>query len=238
MNLNSKRIFVALDFPSLEKASALASALGDKVGFKVGLELNIAAGTPAVIEAIGRNVFLDLKLHDIPNTVAGAVKAAAQHRVKMLNLHCLGDKPMMEAARSAADQVFVETGNYRPLILGVTILTSHDRAGLTRIGIDPNLSMEKIVEKLTILAVESGLDGVVCSPREIVNVRSVVCEDGFIVVTPGIRRKTDPADDQKRTMSATEAIHAGASFLVIGRPITQAADPVGAAEEFIAEVEP
>lgn len=236
MNADGKRILVALDVPSLDKASAIAKPLRDKVGFKVGMELNTAAGTPSVIEAIGRDVLLDLKFHDIPNTVAGAVKAAALHQVRMLNVHCLGGKAMMAAARAAANQVFVETKTYRPLVIGVTILTSHDRASLTSIGIDPNLSMEEIVRKLAILASESGLNGVVCSPKEIVMVKRTVRDEGFIVVTPGIRKNTDPPDDQKRTMSAREAIDLGASYLVIGRPITQAADPVEAAEQFIAEI--
>lgn len=227
---------VALDFPSLDKALPVARSLRGKVGFKVGMELNTAAGTPAVVETVGEDVFLDLKFHDIPNTVAGAVKAAAQHRVRMLNVHCLGGKAMMEAARAAANQVFVETRNYRPMVIGVTILTSHDRSSLDQIGINFSLSMEEIVRKLTILAVESGLDGVVCSPKEIAMVRKTVCDEGFIVITPAIRRKTDKPDDQKRTMTASEAIGLGASYLVIGRPITQAANPVEAAEQFIAEI--
>ena len=236
MSVNGQNILVALDFPSLSKASVIAEPLRGKVGFKVGMELNTAAGTPSVIATIGEDVFLDLKFHDIPNTVAGAVKAAALHRVKMLNVHCLGGKAMMEAARSAANEVFIKTKNYRPLVIGVTILTSHDRKQLDSIGIDLNLSMEEIVRKLTVLAVESGLDGVVCSPKEITVVRKTVCDDGFIVVTPGIRKSTDPPDDQKRTMSASEAVGLGASYLVIGRPITQALDPVEAAEQFIAEI--
>lgn len=235
---NGKRILVALDVPSLDKASAIAKSLRDKVGFKVGMELNTAAGTPAVVEEIGKDVFLDLKFHDIPNTVAGAVKAAAQHRVWMLNVHCLGGKAMMQAASTAASEIFAETKTYQPLVIGVAILTSHDRASLNTIGIDPNLSMEQIVEKLTILAIESGLDGVVTSPKEITTVRRIAQNDRFLIITPGIRKNTDPPDDQKRTMSAREAIDIGASYLVIGRPITQAADPVEAAEQFIAEISP
>jgi len=236
MSENGQRILVALDFPSLDKASAVARPLRGKTGFKVGMELNTAAGTPAVVKEVGEDVFLDLKFHDIPNTVAGAVRAAAMHRVRILNVHCLGGQTMMEAARSAANEVFVTTKNYRPLVIGVTILTSHDRASLATIGIDPSLSMEEIVRKLTILAIESGLDGVVCSPKEITVVRKTACDEGFVIVTPGIRKSADPADDQKRTMSAREAIDLGASYLVIGRPIAQAADPVEAAEQFIAEI--
>lgn len=236
MSANGKSILVALDFPSLSKAAAIANPLRGKVGFKVGMELNTAAGTPAVVAEIGEDVFLDLKFHDIPNTVAGAVKAAAQHRVRMLNVHCLGGKAMMKAARTAVGEIFVKTNSYRPLIIGVTILTSHDRTSLDAIGIDPFLPMQEIVKKLTILAMESGLDGVVSSPKEIATIRRTVCDDGFIIVTPGIRKSTDPPDDQKRTLSAREAIDLGASYLVIGRPITQAANPVEAAEQFIAEI--
>ena len=235
------RILVALDFPSLDKARTIARLLQGKTGFKVGMELNTAAGTPEVIRAVGsKNVFLDLKYHDIPNTVAGAVKAAAIHRVKMLNVHCLGGKPMMEAANNAAIETEVETkGTYRPLVIGVAILTSHDRASLVSIGIDPNLSMEEIVSKLTILAAESGLDGVVCSPKEIRTVRRAVRDNKFLIVTPGIRKNTDPPDDQKRTMTAREAVDLGSNHLVIGRPITKYNDPaevVEAAERFIAEI--
>ena len=238
MSTNGQRILVALDFPTLDEAMVVARPLRGKTGFKVGMELNTAAGTPAVVEAVGKDVFLDLKFHDIPNTVAGAVKAACAHGVQMLNVHCLGGEAMMCAARQAADEYFNEHGwRPRPLIIGVTILTSHDRASLTVIGIDPNLSMEEIVKKLTILAVESGLDGVVCSPKEITTVRKTVCDGGFLVITPGIRKSTDPSDDQKQIMTAGEAISLGANYLVIGRPITQAADPVEAAEQFIAEID-
>jgi orotidine-5'-phosphate decarboxylase len=232
-----KRILTALDFPTLYEAMPVVNLLRGKVGFKVGLEINISVGTPVVVNAVGKDVFLDLKIHDIPNTAASAIKAAALHQVKMINVHCLGGKAMMEAASREACEVFVDGQRfYRPLLVGVTILTSHDRGSLDQIGIDPNLSIEKIVEKLAILAAESNLDGVVCSAQEITTVRKAVCNDDFIIVTPGIRRKIDPPDDQKRTMSAAEAIGLGATYLVIGRPITKSADPVAAVEGFITEI--
>ena len=231
------RILVALDFPTLEKAMVVATPLRGKTGFKVGMQLNTAAGSPAVIAALGRDVFLDLKFHDIPNTVAGAALAAGYLGVKMFNVHCLGGKLMMEAAVKAAHSILIDVPGYRPLVIGVTILTSHDEASLTAIGIDPMMSMEAIVRRLTIMAMESGLDGVVCSPHEILTVKRVVPRgDNFLIITPGIRKSTDPPDDQKRTMTAREARDLGADYLVIGRPITNAADPVAAAEEFIAEI--
>ena len=233
---NRSRILVALDCNSLHTAYSIAEPLRGMVGFKVGLELNTAVGTANVVGAIGKDVFLDLKFHDIPNTGANAVKAAALHRVRMLNVHCMGGKTMMQAARTAADEVFVGTKVYRPLVIGVTILTSHDRASLADIGIDPTLSMEKIVGKLAILAAESGLDGIVCSPREIAIVRKAVCDDTFIIVTPGIRSRGAKPDDQKRTMTAREAVDLGADYLVIGRPITEAPDPVAATKEFLEEI--
>lgn len=233
---NDSKIIVAMDFSDIVAASRVAGPLLGKVKFKVGLQLCTSVGTPQVISSFGSDVFLDLKFHDIPNTVHGAVEAAASLGVWMFNVHCLGGREMMRAARQAADETFAKTKDYRPLIIGVTILTSHDRKSLDQINIDPNLSTEKIVESLAVLALESGLDGVVCSPREIEVVRKTVCDDGFLIVTPGIRKKNAPADDQKRTMTASEAMNLGASYLVIGRPIAQVADPLAAAEEFIEEI--
>ncbi|MDO8715356.1 MAG: orotidine-5'-phosphate decarboxylase [Dehalococcoidales bacterium] len=235
MSSSGKRILVALDFPTLDKASALVQRLRSKTGFKAGMELCTAEGVPAVVEATGEDVFLDLKFDDIPNTIAGAVKAAARHHVKMLNVHCSGG-PAMKAARQAADEVFVNTNGYRPLLIGVTVLTSHTRESLAAIGIDPNLSIEELVTKRAILAMESGLDGVVCSPQEIKAVRKAVCDEGFLIITPGIRGKDAPPDDQKRTMTAREAVDLGANYLVIGRPITNDPEPEAAADRFIEEI--
>ena len=229
------KILTALDFPTIDQAAAMADRLRGKTGFKVGLELNTGAGTPAVVDAIGEDVFLDLKFHDIPNTVAGAVKAACGHGVAMLNVHCLGGEQMMRAASKAANEWFVQHG-WRPMIIGVTILTSHDQASLLKIGIDPSLTVEQIVGRLAALAANSGLDGVVCSPKEITIVRQTVCDDGFLVVTPGIRSASAPEDDQKRTMPARQAVDLGATNLVIGRPITGASDPLEVAESFLAEI--
>lgn len=236
MSENGRRILVALDYPDLVSAALIAEPLRQRVGFKVGMQLNTAAGTPAVIHRLGTDVFLDLKFHDIPNTVAGAVTAAAKHGVKMLNVHCLGGLEMMRAARGAADKVFIETGGYRPLVIGVTVLTSQNRESLRQVGIDPSLSVDEAVMRLSMLAVEAGLDGVVSSPQEITSIRRTVCDHGFLIVTPGIRRKDAKPDDQRRTMTAREAIDHGADYLVIGRPITGAPDPLEAAEEFIEEI--
>lgn len=227
-------LLVALDVDAPEKAIVLSEKLKGHVGgFKVGSQL-FTLGGPDVVRAIGPT-FLDLKFHDIPNTVAGAAKAAAQLGVRMFNVHCLGGSKMMKAARTAMDEVFNSTGT-RPLILGVTILTSHDQASLAEVGIDPNLPIPQRVAKLAALAHKSGLDGVVCSPQEIEIVRSTVCDSGFLIVTPGIRRESDPADDQNRTMTVGEAVRRGASYLVVGRPIIAQLDPVAAADAIAEEI--
>jgi orotidine-5'-phosphate decarboxylase len=228
-------ILVALDFPTLDQAAAVAAKLKDKAKFKVGMQLCTAAGPPNVVNTIGQDVFLDLKFHDIPNTVAGAVAAASDLGVWMVNVHCLGGEKMMRAARNAADEAFVKSKK-RPLIIGVTILTSHDLPSLKQIGIEAS-TVEEAVAKLAKLAVKCGLDGVVCSPREITAVREAVCDGGFIIVTPGIRAADALPDDQMRTMTAGEAIRRGSTYVVIGRPITGAEDPVLKYDAFANEID-
>lgn len=224
--LSRPPFFVALDVPSAQEAVALAETLRPHVGgFKVGLELFVAAG-PQIIEQIGApDVFLDLKFHDIPNTAAGAARSAARLGTMMFNLHCLGGLDMMRAAADAAREE-----NATSKIIGVTVLTSHDQPSLARLGLDDE--PETIVRRLALLAREAGLDGVVCSAREIAAV-CAECGDDFLLVTPGIRPTGGELGDQKRTMTPREALDAGASWLVIGRPITAAPDPIEAARRVL-----
>jgi orotidine-5'-phosphate decarboxylase len=223
--LDSKRIIVALDVPEMKAAMALAARLDARLcRVKVGKELFTAAG-PAVVAALnerGFDVFLDLKYHDIPNTVAGACRAAARLGVWMLNVHASGGEAMMRAAREAVAGV-----SRPPLILGVTILTSLADADLGRIGFSG--SARDNVLRLARLARESGLDGVVCSAQEAEALRAA-CGDDFLLVTPGIRLASDARGDQARVVTPKEAVRLGASHLVIGRPITESADPVATLE--------
>jgi orotidine-5'-phosphate decarboxylase len=227
------RILVALDVESAERAIALAGAVRGAVGgVKIGKQLFTAEG-PAVVRALaerGDRVFLDLKFHDIPNTVAGAVAAAVATGAWMVNVHASGGRRMMQAAAAAAADTAARLGRERPLVIGVTVLTSLDEAQLRETGVTNGL-LDQVVH-LAALAQRSGLDGVVASPHEIVAIRRA-CGPDFLVVTPGIRpRTTTPAaDDQARTMEPAEAIEAGASYLVIGRPITSAPDPRAAAQD-------
>lgn len=231
-----KRIIVALDFPTLNQASRMSELLGDRFGYKIGMQLNAAAGTPVVLDAVGTSeTFLDLKFKDIPNTVAGAVEAAAQKGVWMMNLHIDGGIPMMQAAVKARDAVQKRTG-HRSLLIGVTVLTSLDDNALEALGIYAEMPVVEMVTELSIRACVSGLDGVVCSPQEIEKVRKAVPSQKFLIVTPGIRANDAPSDDQRRTMTASEAIDRGATHLVIGRPITQAENPQEAAEKILTSI--
>ncbi len=210
-------VILALDVPSREDALRLVDSVPEARWVKVGPVLLTGAGTALVGELVDRSlqVFLDLKWHDIPNTVAGAVAAAADMGVAMATVHTLGGPAMMTAAAQAAGQVSV---------VGVTVLTSHTSAewALT-LGRDDQ-PLESEVTRLTQLARESGLDGVVCSPREIQSVREVLGE-GSLIVTPGIRRNNDAAGDQARIATPEAAAAAGASHLVVGRPVILASDP-------------
>jgi len=223
-------IIVALDMPLADQAVALAEQVAPAVGaFKVGSELFTAAGPEIVrrIRATGAAVFLDLKFHDIPNTVAKAVASAVRLDVQMLTIHTSGGAAMMKAAEESARTTAEACGWPPPLVLGVTVLTSMDGAELTSLGMQANVGQQ--VERLARLASASGLRGLVCSPLELAGLRQIVPES-MQLITPGIRGPGDAAGDQKRTLSAPEALEAGADWLVIGRPIYAAADPRVAAE--------
>lgn len=219
--MDNKRVIVPLDFPDAESALALAARLDPALcRVKVGKELYVAAG-PSVVRALhdrGFEVFLDLKFHDIPNTVAGACRAAARLGVWMMNVHASGGEAMMRAAREA-----VAGAARPPLLIGVTILTSLAEGDLARVGLHGTVLDN--VERLAALARGCGLDGVVCSAMEAPRLRAAHGA-GFRLVTPGIRLAGAAADDQSRVVTPAEALRLGADYLVIGRPIAQAPDPV------------
>lgn len=226
-------IIAALDVPTAEQALRLAQSLAPAVGaFKIGKELFTSAG-PEIVKRVrdtGAPVFLDLKFHDIPNTVAKAVAAAVRLDVQMLTIHTSGGSEMMRAAEQAAQQTALQAGKNAPLVLGVTVLTSLDAKGLAELGWEANVG--KQVERLATLAAASGLRGLVCSPLEITALRKIL-PTAMQLVTPGIRLGTEPTDDQKRTLTPREAMAAGANWLVIGRPIYAAAQPRVAAENIL-----
>ena len=231
-------IIVALDVPTAEKALALAEKLSPVVGaFKIGSELFTAAGPDIVrqIHRMGAVVFLDLKFHDIPNTVAKAVTAATRLGAQMLTVHTSGGLAMMQAAETAARQTAEQMGFAAPLVLGVTVLTSMDGNALSDVGQAANVGHQ--VERLANLAVKSGLRGLVCSPLEVVALRQFL-PSNIQLVTPGIRTAQDEMGDQMRTLSAPEAMEAGANWLVIGRPIYAADDPAAAAQRILASLRP
>jgi orotidine-5'-phosphate decarboxylase len=230
-------ILVALDVESAEKAIALADALRGAVGgFKIGKQLFTAAGPAMVRELAGRGdrVFLDLKFHDIPNTVAGAVQSAVATGAWMVNVHASGGSAMMKAAAAAARKAAEASGRARPLVIGVTVLTSMNDEALAEVGVSRPM-LEQVVH-LARLAKASGLDGVVASPQETPAIRKA-CGPDFQIVTPGIRLADQQGkDDQARTLTPAEAMSAGASYLVIGRPITAARNPREAAEKISASI--
>jgi orotidine-5'-phosphate decarboxylase len=226
-------ILVALDAPTADAALKLVEQLAPVCGgFKIGSELFTSAGPEIVkkIRATGALVFLDLKFHDIPNTVAKAVTAATKLDVQMLTVHAGGGTEMLKAAEKAAQETASKPGRPAPLVLGVTVLTSLDAAALREVGLE--VTVEQQVQRLATIATKAGLRGLVCSPLEIAALRKILPAEIQLVV-PGIRTGAEKADDQKRTLTPKEAIAAGASWLVIGRPIYAAENPRAAAESIL-----
>lgn len=222
------RIIVALDYADAAPALALASRLDPaRCAVKVGKELFVAGGPETVRTLVGRGfrVFVDLKFHDIPNTVAQACAAAAQLGVWMVNVHASGGRAMMEAARAAVVRAAGDAAREPPLLIAVTVLTSLGEADLAEVGLAGPVATA--AERLARLAQAAGLDGVVCSAQEARALRAA-CGPGFRLVTPGIRPAAAVADDQVRIVTPAQALAEGADFLVIGRPITQAPDPLAA----------
>ncbi|HEX8184388.1 MAG TPA: orotidine-5'-phosphate decarboxylase [Blastocatellia bacterium] len=231
------RVIVPLDVPDRDSALRLVEQLGGLVGmFKIGSQLFTAEGPQLVREIItsGERIFLDLKFHDIPNTVAGAVESAARLGVSILNVHTLGGSEMMRAAAHAVgDRGLLWIT--RPAVLGVTVLTSMDKADLADVGIPLDLTAE--VVRLATLARDSGLDGIVASPHEIRLIRDCITAERFIILTPGIRPAWSAKGDQKRIATPADAIRDGADFIVIGRAITDSPDPRAAAERILEEID-
>src|SRR6185369_8516125 len=231
------RLVVALDVPDRDAALRLVERLSGTVGmFKIGSQLFTAEGPELVRQIIssGERVFLDLKFHDIPNTVAGAVESAAKLGVSILNVHTLGGSEMMRAAAHAVgDRGLLWIT--RPAVLGVTVLTSMDKADLADVGITSDLSAE--VVRLAALARDSGLDGIVASPHEIRLIRECITAERFIILTPGIRPSWSAKGDQKRIATPVDAIRDGADFIVIGRAVSDSAEPRAAAERILEEID-
>lgn len=231
------RIFCALDSADLETVRSVAQAIAGAVdGLKLGLEFFTAQGPDGIreIAKLGLPIFLDVKLHDIPNTVAGAIRSLAPLAPYYLTLHAAGGEEMLRAARDTAHEEAARLSLAPPRLLAVTVLTSLDEGDLAQQGIAGS-AREQVV-RLAELARRAGIDGIVSSPREIEAIRAA-CGAGFDIVVPGIRPGGGGAQDQKRVMTPGEAVRAGASALVIGRPITGAADPAQAAAQIRAEVD-
>lgn len=223
---NDPKVLVALDFANADEALNFVKTLKpDACRLKVGKELFAVAGPEFVKKLVeqGFDVFLDLKYHDIPNTVAKAVQAAARMGVWMVNVHALGGRKMMQAAKQA-----IEESENKPLLIAVTILTSMEQSDLNELGL-PGTPRDNVL-RLAKLAKVSGMDGIVCSAQEAADIRSELGED-FCLVTPGIRPAGSDVNDQKRIMTPADAIAAGSSYLVVGRPITQAEQPLAVLDQ-------
>ena len=237
MNNAKQRLIFALDVDNLEDARGWVDQLQGQVGvFKIGKQLFTRCGPEVVrlVQERGGEVFLDLKYHDIPNTVAMAGLEALRLGVKMFNVHALGGFEMMAKLVAAIDKVCPRGNPDRPILLAVTILTSSTEETLRRVGIDRPVSV--MVPKLARLAKDAGMDGVVASPQEVGLIRDV-CGDDFLVVTPGVRPAFASQDDQQRITTPADALRSGADYLVIGRPISAAADPALAADMILQEMQ-
>jgi orotidine-5'-phosphate decarboxylase len=237
MNSAKQRLIFALDVDSLEDARGWVEKLHGQVGvFKIGKQLFTKCG-PEVVRLVqdgGSDVFLDLKYHDIPNTVAMAGLEAQRLGVRMFNVHALGGFEMMAKLVAEIDKVCPRGNPDRPILLAVTILTSSTEETLRRVGIDRPIQV--MVPKLARLAKDAGMDGVVASPREVGLIRDA-CGDDFLIVTPGVRPTFASQDDQKRVTTPGDALRSGADYLVIGRPISAAADPALAADMILQEMQ-
>jgi orotidine-5'-phosphate decarboxylase len=232
------KLIVALDINTASEALRLVSMLHGIAGmFKIGSRLFTAAGPDLVrkIVSTGEKVFLDLKFHDIPTTVAAAGVEATRLGVSMFNVHAAGGREMMRRTAEAVTKCAEMEGLVRPSVIAVTVLTSADEPMLAEVGL--NAKPAELVGRLSLLAEASGMDGVVVSPREASIIRSAVNKPGFIVVTPGIRPTGADPGDQKRVTTPREAIRAGADYLVVGRPILEASDPLQAARQMVADME-
>jgi orotidine-5'-phosphate decarboxylase len=239
MNDPGSRLIIALDYPDLDPALSIARRIGPHVGMlKVGLELFTSVGPPAISELrkLGARVFYDAKLYDIPNTVAGAAAAAARLGVSMLNVHALGGRAVMQAAREGARRGADQAALPPPLLIAVTLLTS---LGEQEVKQELAISggIQHAVARLASLARDAGLDGVVCSVQEVPNIKRL-CGKDFLTVTPGIRPAWAAPDDQARVDTPRRALAAGADYLVVGRPITGADDPEQALSRLVAEITP
>lgn len=231
------RLIVALDVDSFDKMKALVDELGDLISYyKVGMELYYSAGSDTIryLKEHGKKVFLDLKLHDIPNTVGHSVASVTRLGVNLITIHAAGGRAMMQAAARYAKITADELGVERPKILAVTVLTSFDDQGWQEVG--GHLPIQEHVLELAALAKSSGVDGVVASPKEAGSIREMAGKDDFLIVTPGIRPSFAQTDDQKRIATPSQAFKDGSSMLVIGRPITQAIDPCAAARLILKEI--
>jgi orotidine-5'-phosphate decarboxylase len=231
------RLIVALDVDSMEQAKTLVERLAGEVGmFKIGKQLFTHAGPQAVqlIKELGGEIFLDLKFHDIPNTVAKAAIEATRLGVKMFNVHASGSLEMMRTTVKEVERVCRREKVRRPIMLAVTVLTSLNQDDLQRLGVEHKVADQ--VVRLALLTKEAAMDGVVASPHEVADIRSA-CGPSFVIVTPGIRPADGNRNDQQRVMTPADAVRAGVDYIVVGRPILEAQDPVVAARRIIGEME-
>ena len=237
-NVAKDKLILALDVESADRALDLFVQLRDTVGiFKIGFRLFTAAG-PTIVRAMvekGGRIFLDLKFHDIPNTVAAAGVEATRLGVSIFNVHASGGVEMMKRTAEAVAETAERERLMKPKVIAVTLLTSLNQASMEQLGI--NDKPPTVVARLTRLAADCGLDGVVASPQEIGIIRETVANRDFLIVIPGIRSSADETQDQRRTLNAAEAIRAGADYLVVGRPILNAKDPPGAARKIVEDID-
>ncbi|MBI2986314.1 MAG: orotidine-5'-phosphate decarboxylase [Deltaproteobacteria bacterium] len=232
-----ERLILALDVDDLEKAKESIRLLAGEVGmFKVGKQLFTLAGPQAVklIQGMGGEVFLDLKFHDIPTTVAKAAIEATRLGVKMFNVHASGSLEMMRLTVREVSRVCRQENLRRPIMLAVTVLTSLNKSDLEKVGVDGEVADQVI--RLALLTREAGMNGVVASPKEVAAIRAA-CGHRFIIVSPGVRPQKGKRNDQQRVMTPGEAIRAGVDYIVVGRPIMEAKEPLSAVREIIAEME-